>query len=85
MFDYVIVASGHYSLPNVPHVEGLKLFEGKLIHSIEVTDYLDYKDERVLVVGSGLSAEDAILQCYKYGAKAITVTYRTKPMSQKFP
>lgn len=50
-----------------------------------MTDYLEYKNERVLVIGSGLSAEDAILQCYKYGAKSVTVTYRSEPMSQKFP
>lgn len=50
-----------------------------------MTDYLDYKDERVLVIGAGLSAEDAILQCFKYGAKSITVTYRSKPMTQKIP
>lgn len=84
-FDYVVVASGHYSQPNVPKINGLTEFKGKLLHSVQVTDYLDYKNERVLVIGSGLSAEDAVLQCYKYGAKSITVTYRTKPMSQKFP
>jgi trimethylamine monooxygenase len=55
-------------MPNVPNIEGLQHFAGRLLHSIEVKDYLDYKGERVLVIGSGLSAEDAILQCYKYGA-----------------
>lgn len=69
----------------MPKINGLTEFKGKLLHSVQVTDYLDYKNERVLVIGSGLSAEDAVLQCYKYGAKSITVTYRTKPMSQKFP
>lgn len=43
-FDFVIVASGHYSMPNVPHVPGLKEFQGKLLHSIEVKDYMDYKN-----------------------------------------
>jgi trimethylamine monooxygenase len=56
-----------------------------MLHSIQVVDYMEYKGDRVLVIGTGLSAEDAVLQCYKYGAKSVTVTYRTRPMPQKIP
>ena len=38
-----------------------------------------------MVIGTGLSAEDAVLQCYKYKANSIKVSYRTKPMSQNIP
>ena len=32
-FDYVVVASGHYSTPNVPEFHGLTNFHGRVIHS----------------------------------------------------
>jgi cation diffusion facilitator CzcD-associated flavoprotein CzcO len=40
-----------------------------LLHSIEIKDYAEFKDENILIVGTGLSAEDAVLQSYKYGAQ----------------
>ena len=31
-FDYVIVASGHYSVPNVPVFAGIEKFPGRVMH-----------------------------------------------------
>ena len=32
-FDYVVVASGHYSTPNIPEFKGLLDFPGRVLHS----------------------------------------------------
>ena len=32
-FDYVVVASGHYSVPNVPTFPGVEKFPGRVLHA----------------------------------------------------
>ena len=75
-FDYVINASGHFSTPNVPYFEGLEKFNGRIMHSHDFRDALEFKGKDILIVGRSYSAEDVGSQCWKYGAKSITVTYR---------
>jgi len=33
-FDYVVVASGHFSTPNVPNYEGFSHFNGRILHAM---------------------------------------------------
>ena len=84
-FDYVINASGHFSVPNVPYFEGLDRFSGRVLHAHDFRDALEFKDKNVMVVGSSYSAEDIGSQCWKYGAKSITVCYRTNPIGFNWP
>ncbi len=37
-FDYVVVASGHFSTPNVPYFEGVKTFNGRVLHAHDFRD-----------------------------------------------
>ncbi len=39
----------------------------------------------MLCVGASYSSEDIGIQCYKYGAKTVTFSYRTRPMGFKWP
>ncbi|MDB5523012.1 MAG: flavin-binding monooxygenase-like family protein [Rhizobium sp.] len=84
-FDNVIVASGHFSTPNVPYFEGVESFGGRVMHSHDFRDALEFKDRDVLIVGRSYSAEDIGSQCWKYGAKSVTTTYRSKPMGFNWP
>jgi len=84
-FDYVIVANGHFSTPNVPFFEGLDKFGGRVLHAHDFRDALEFKDKDVMVVGSSYSAEDIGSQCWKYGAKSLTACYRTNPMGFHWP
>ena len=84
-FDYVIVAAGHFSTPNVPEFEGLEKFPGRVLHAHDFRDALEFKDKDILLVGSSYSAEDIGSQCYKYGCKSITSSYRTGPMGFHWP
>ncbi len=84
-FDHVIVASGHFSTPNVPFFEGISSFNGRVMHAHDFRDALEFKDKDVLIVGRSYSAEDIGSQCWKYGARSVTATYRSKPMGFKWP
>jgi len=84
-FDYVIVASGHYSVPNVPVFAGIEKFPGRVMHVHDFRDANEFAGKRLLLIGSSYSAEDIALQCLKYGAKNIICTWRTKPMGFKWP
>ncbi|XP_046654592.1 senecionine N-oxygenase-like isoform X2 [Daphnia pulicaria] len=84
-FDYVIVAVGHFSMPNVPYVEGIETFPGQVIHSHDFRDARQFAEQSILVIGGSLSAEDIALQTFKFGAKSITISYRTKPIGCKWP
>ena len=84
-FDHVIVASGHFSTPNVPDYPGFENFNGRILHAHDFRDAMEFKDKDILLVGSSYSAEDIGSQCWKYGARTITTSYRTAPMGYKWP
>jgi len=84
-FDYVICANGHFSTPHTPFFEGLDTFNGRVLHAHDFRDALEFKGKNVLLVGRSYSAEDIGSQCWKYGAKSVTTTYRSKPMGFKWP
>ncbi|MBU6425426.1 MAG: NAD(P)/FAD-dependent oxidoreductase [Rhodospirillales bacterium] len=85
IFDHVVVASGHFSTPNVPEFPGLEKFPGRVLHAHDFRDATEFAGKSVLCVGSSYSSEDIGTQCYKYGAKEITFSYRTRPMGFAFP
>ncbi|MHC6223465.1 flavin-containing monooxygenase [Pseudomonas sp. X10] len=85
VFDYVVVASGHFSTPHVPSFPGFERFSGRILHAHDFRDALEFAGKDVLIVGSSYSAEDIGSQCYKYGARSITSAYRTQPMGYQWP
>ena len=85
IFDNVVVASGHFSVPFVPEYEGMNSFPGRILHSHDFRDAEEFKNKNVIVLGSSYSAEDIALQCYKYGAESVTIGYRNNPMAFKWP
>jgi len=84
-FDYVIVASGHYSVPNVPTFPGIEKFPGRVLHAHDFREANEFAGKRLLLIGASYSAEDIALQCLKYGAKSIICSWRSKPMGFKWP
>ena len=84
-FDHVIVASGHFSTPNVPEFQGFSAFNGRVLHAHDFRDAMEFKDKDILIIGTSYSAEDIGSQCWKYGCKSVTISYRTAPMGYKWP
>lgn len=69
----------------LPHYEGMEKFPGRILHSHDFRDAQEFYGRNVLVMGSSYSAEDIALQCKKYGATSVTVSYRTAAMGFKWP
>ncbi|MQQ08877.1 SidA/IucD/PvdA family monooxygenase [Epibacterium sp. SM1979] len=84
-FDHVIIASGHFSTPNVPEYEGFSTFNGRIVHAHDFRDAREFAGKDVLILGSSYSAEDIGSQCWKYGAKTVTTSYRSAPMGFDWP
>jgi len=84
-FDHVIVASGHFSVPNAPAFPGFDAFNGRILHAHDFRDAREFAGKDLLIIGTSYSAEDIGSQCWKYGAKSITVSHRTAPMGFKWP
>lgn len=84
-FDHVIVASGHFSTPNVPYYPGFESFRGRVLHAHDFRDAREFIDKDILILGTSYSAEDIGSQCWKYGCKSVTVAHRTAPMGYDWP
>ena len=84
-FDYLVVSTGHFSVPYVPEYKGMNSFPGRILHGHDFRDAEEFRGKDVVVLGSSYSAEDIALQCYKYGAKSVTIGYRNNPMGFKWP
>jgi len=84
-FDFVVNACGHFSTPNCPTYPGFESFSGRILHAHDFRDALEFKGADILIVGSSYSAEDIGSQCFKYGARSITSSYRSAPMGYSWP
>lgn len=84
-FDHVVVASGHFSTPNVPEFDGFDTFNGRVLHAHDFRDAMEFKDKDILLIGTSYSAEDIGSQCWKYGCKSVTVSHRTAAMGYDWP
>ena len=84
-FDYVVVATGHFSVPNVPHFDGFDTYNGRLLHAHDYRDAREFAGMDVLIIGTSYSAEDIASQCHKYGAKSLTISHRTAPTGFHWP
>ncbi|TGT54146.1 NAD(P)/FAD-dependent oxidoreductase, partial [Mesorhizobium sp. M2E.F.Ca.ET.166.01.1.1] len=74
-FDHVIVASGHFSTPNVPEFPGFETFNGRILHAHDFRDAREFVGQDILIIGTSYSAEDIGSQCWKYGCKSVTVSH----------
>lgn len=61
-FDALVVASGHYHVPLIPHVPGLaewkRKYPTRVMHSKSYRSPHEFKDQNVLLVGAGVSSLD---------------------------
>lgn len=85
IFDFLVVASGHFSTPNMPYFKGIENFPGAVMHAHDFRGADQFKDQDLLLIGSSYSAEDIGVQCYKHGANSITLSYRSNPIGVDWP
>jgi len=85
VFDKLVVATGHFSVPSVPEFKGIKSFPGEVLHAHDFRGAERFYGKNLLMIGSSYSAEDIGMQSHKMGAASITLSYRTTPMAYDWP
>ena len=60
VFDGVMVCTGHFNWPKVEKFPGMENFKGTVMHTHSLKTVEKFKGQRVLVVGAGCSALDAV-------------------------
>lgn len=72
-FDAVVVASGHYNMPRIPDIPGLKEFKerfpDRVMHSKGYRSPSLFKNKRLLLVGAGVSSTDIAKECQSFAEK----------------
>ncbi len=85
-FDAIIVATGHYHVPQIPDVPGIKevykVFPEKIQHAKTFRSAEGYKDQTVVVVGSRASGADITRLVSKF-AKEVYQSTRSHYTSQR--
>ncbi|CAK7905646.1 hypothetical protein CAAN1_29S00936 [[Candida] anglica] len=74
-FDAIVVANGHYSIPNIPVIQGLAEFNksnpGKVIHSNAYRDSKIFQGKRVLFVGGSISTANLVQYAFPLANKVV--------------
>ena len=84
-FSHVVVATGMFSTPKMPDVPGIDGFKGRVLHSKNVKHLHEFKGQRVLLIGSFLSAEDLASMLWKFGAARVIIAYKYRPLGRNWP
>jgi len=64
----VIIATGAFTKPKPVYFKGMENFPGKILHSYEYKTGLDFKGQKVLVVGFGNSACEIAIDLFEHDA-----------------
>lgn len=76
----VISATGAFSCPNIPIIDGSESYKGKVIHSGQYKNIEEFKNQNVVVVGGGNSAVQIAYELSK--ASKVSIATRS-PISFK--
>jgi hypothetical protein len=77
---HIVVCTGVSGAPRSPQLPGLDRFCAPVIHSTAYTVGEPFAGQRVLVVGSGVSAHDICQDLDRHGAAEITMMQRSSTM-----
>lgn len=82
VFDALVVANGHHSVPFFPRFEGS--FAGEIVHSQDYKVPEPFRDRRVLVVGAGNSGCDIAVELAGVASRVFHSTRRGYWYAPKF-
>ena len=66
----LVVACGYSRHPLRPEWPGMESFPGRIIHSLEYKNGVEFKGQKVLVVGFGNSGGEIAIDLYEHGASS---------------
>ena len=76
---FVVVATGYEHTPSLPDWPGRDSFAGELIHGSEYRNASPYAGRDVLVVGSGNTGAEIVVDLDEGGAGELMISVRTPP------
>ncbi len=77
----VVVATGSFSHPNVPQIDGQETFKGRRLHALDYREPSQYRGQRVVVVGAGNTAVQIAVEL----AEVAVVTLATREPIRYLP
>ncbi|KAJ5209100.1 hypothetical protein N7449_003479 [Penicillium cf. viridicatum] len=77
VFDHLIVATGHNSVPKVPDIPGLSRWSRNLRHTVTWRSGEEFRNQKIFIVGTSESAIDVCLQSLPYARGTVYVSQRT--------
>lgn len=63
--SYLINATGTWTRPHVPYIPGMEKFQGRIVHTQTYTRAEDFRDQKVAIVGAGISATEHLAEVSK--------------------
>ena len=83
-FDFVIVATGMFSKPYMPHLKGMEEFKGKIIHSKDYKSPEAFEHKRVVIVGGAYSGSQIATDISKNASYVLNVISRPMYILQRY-
>ncbi|WNO10755.1 flavin-containing monooxygenase [Teredinibacter sp. KSP-S5-2] len=77
-FDSIAICSGKFRNPNVPNIQGLESFKGRIHHSFNYKTPEQFEGKKVVCIGIGESGSDIVHQISKVADAAHLVVNRPK-------
>ncbi|XP_075711634.1 uncharacterized protein LOC142748424 isoform X1 [Rhinoderma darwinii] len=78
-FDAVMVCVGHYSHPYIPEIDGIKDFQGQVLHSHFYRYPEVFSSRSIVLLGSGPSGVDIAMELSTH-AKHVVLSHRDPPL-----
>ncbi|CAF5047096.1 unnamed protein product, partial [Rotaria sp. Silwood1] len=72
-------------VPNMTNIDGVNRFPGRVLHSHEFRGADEFFNLNLLLIGGSYSVDDIAVQCYKFGARSVTISARCRPFHYKWP
>ena len=64
-------------MPHIPDSPGIERFPGRVLHAHDFRDKNEFSGKTLLLIGSSYLTEDIAVQCIKYGASKVIITWRS--------
>nr|CAD7587283.1 unnamed protein product [Timema genevievae] len=77
-FDAIIVCNGHYSVPHIPDIPGVKTFNGTQLHSHSYREPEKFTGLNVVLLGASSSGVDIGLELAQHARQVGTTYERTR-------
>lgn len=75
-FDKAMIATGGFTKPKYPRIEGVDLFEGPKIHSVNFHNATQFDGKKVMLVDLHATAQDVTATLHFHASK-VYIAHRT--------